>query len=100
MTMYWQGGGLKSLFLTGGVEMNFPFVDYVNCVSMASTCTLVQLFTHRTPNPAQSKEYFPFLSMVQFKVVIAISKSQSPDYPADTTSTNLLLQQKNVSLCL
>lgn len=28
--MYWQGGGLKSLFSTGGVEANFPFVDYVN----------------------------------------------------------------------
>lgn len=27
--MYWRGGGLKSLFFTGGVEANFPFVNSV-----------------------------------------------------------------------
>lgn len=32
MMMYWQGGGLKSLFFTGGVEENFPFVNSVNSV--------------------------------------------------------------------
>lgn len=32
MTMYWKGHGLKSSFFTSRVEINIPFVDYVNLV--------------------------------------------------------------------
>lgn len=96
MMVYWQGGGLKSLFFTGGVEANFPFVDYVNSLLAWPAPVHWYNFTHRTPNPVQGKEYFPLLS----KVVISISKPQSPDSPTDTTSASLLLQQRNVSLCL